>query len=382
MYVYFNGQLVGEVNTTSHTLSNYTFSFIADTSGTNKLEFVAGDSNSYGVVMDNINVALSSNTGVAGYLVNLPSISSALTDASETLTMSIGNIPVGAVLTDGTPSHSFTSTAGATTADVSNWDLSHIALVPTSDASGAVTLTVTATSTESDGSTASTSQDIHLSVTGDASGWVGTTSADTLVNNSATGATLWGLDGDDTLTGNSGNDTLVGGAGHDTLNGGAGDDVLSGGTGDDTLNGGSGADVLSGGAGNDTLRGGDGADVFVWRLADAGSAGHPAIDTIKDFNTAANTDVLNLRDLLTGENQGNLSNYLHFEVSDGNTIVHISSTGGFSADGHTVGGSYNSSAETQEIVLNNVNLSTLYGGTNSDASIISNLLTNQKLITD
>ena len=98
--------------------------------------------------------------------------------------------------------------------------------------------------------------------------------------------------------------------------------------------------------------------------------------------------MLDLRDLLQGESvgasngAGNLANYLHFEVSGGNTIVHISHTGGFTADSHSVGGSYTSGAETQQIVLSGVNLQSLYSGATTDQQIITQLLNNNKLITD
>jgi hypothetical protein len=135
------------------------------------------------------------------------------------------------------------------------------------------------------------------------------------------------------------------------------------------------------------------SDVFVWNLGDQGTAGAPAIDTIQNFSTTAASsgsggDILDLRDLLSGEGvgaangAGNLANYLHFEVSGGNTIIHISHTGGFTADSHNVGGSYTSSAETQQIVLSGVNLQTFYSGVTTDAAIITNLLNNNKLITD
>src|SRR5690606_10187874 len=118
------------------------------------------------------------------------------------------------------------------------------------------------------------------------------------------------------------------------------------------------------------------------------------IDTINNFATQAarsdtlGGDVLDLRDLLQVESvgplnsAGNLADYLHFEVSGGNTIIHISHTGGFTADSHSVGGSYTSGAETQQIVLNGVNLQTLYSGATTDQQIITQLLNNNKLITD
>jgi Ca2+-binding RTX toxin-like protein len=153
-----------------------------------------------------------------------------------------------------------------------------------------------------------------------------------------------------------------------------GDNTIIGTVGDDVLLGGSSADVISGGAGNDTLAGGLGSDVFHWSLADAGTAGTPAVDVITDFNTAANTDKLDLRDLLTGEahTAASLDNFLHFEKSGSDTIVHVSSNGGFSSG-------YNSANEVQTITLQGVDL---VGGFTSDLDVIQNLINNQKLITD
>jgi len=152
-----------------------------------------------------------------------------------------------------------------------------------------------------------------------------------------------------TLTGTSGNDTLIGGITDDTIVGGAGNDVIIGNT------------------GNDTLTGGTGADVFKWNLGDDGAVGTPAADMITDFNVAEG-DVLDLKDLLIGENAGNLTNFLHFEESGANTIVHVNSAGNIGA------------GDTQTITLENVSLTDL-GGAN-DAAIIANLLANNQLIVD
>ena len=95
-----------------------------------------------------------------------------------------------------------------------------------------------------------------------------------------------------------------------------------------------------------------------------------------------------MRDLLQGESvgpansAGNLADYLHFDVSGGNTTIHISHTGGFSADSHTVGAGYTASAETQKIILTGVDLQSLYSGATTDQQIITQLLNNNKLITD
>ncbi|HSI38814.1 MAG TPA: type I secretion C-terminal target domain-containing protein, partial [Methylotenera sp.] len=180
---------------------------------------------------------------------------------------------------------------------------------------------------------------------------------------SATGTISLTLDGDNSIIGTTGDDVLLGGSANDAISGDAG------------------ADVISGGGGNDALTGGLGTDVFQWALADAGTSyATRAQDTVTGFGTTAGTDVLDLRDLLTGENSGNLQNYLHF-ASDGagGTIVHISTSGGFSADGHAVGGAYTSANETQQITLSAADL---IGSNTTDAQIIANLLANNKLITD
>jgi Ca2+-binding RTX toxin-like protein len=191
---------------------------------------------------------------------------------------------------------------------------------------------------------------------------------------------LYGSGNADTLVGNAGKDVLLGNAGADTLLGGSGDDRLEGGSGNDTLDGGAGNDILYGGAGNDALTGGLGVDVFAWTLADKGVAGTPSVDTISDFNAV---DKLDLRDLLQGEvtagANANLENFLHFEKIGSDTILHISSSGGFSGDMHGTGAAYSSGNEDQRIVFAGVDL---IGTNTTDQQVIQNLLINQKLITD
>jgi Ca2+-binding RTX toxin-like protein len=172
---------------------------------------------------------------------------------------------------------------------------------------------------------------------------------------SDTGTISVTLDGDNAIIGTAGNDVLLGGSGNDTISGGDGDDTISG------------------GAGDDTLIGGLGADTFVWTLADAGTPGTPAVDTITDFDATPNSDKLDLRDLLQAESAGTLTNYLHFEQSGSDTLIQISSSGGFT------GGTYSAGATDQTIILNGIDLVGAYG---TDANIITNLLSQGKLITD
>ncbi|WP_254506661.1 calcium-binding protein [Anatilimnocola floriformis] len=83
---------------------------------------------------------------------------------------------------------------------------------------------------------------------------------DTVTNNTAMPAVIYGGAGDDKLNGGSSTDYLYGEVGNDTLNGGAGGDLLYGGDGIDTLNGNGGVDQLYGDAGDDVLLGGGGID--------------------------------------------------------------------------------------------------------------------------
>ncbi|MBX9834328.1 MAG: type I secretion C-terminal target domain-containing protein, partial [Burkholderiaceae bacterium] len=176
-----------------------------------------------------------------------------------------------------------------------------------------------------------------------------------------------------TVTAQESGTGVVGTAGADTLTGSAGADALYGLAGNDTLSGSGGNDTLVGGAGNDNLLGGAGADTFVWRLADVGTGQTPANDVITDFNTAARSaggDVLDLRDILQGENRtggtGNLGNYLDFTRSGTDTVVDIRPSG--------------SGAITQKITLTNVDLTV--GATQNEQAIILNLLNQGKLLTD
>ncbi|CAC9681621.1 type I secretion C-terminal target domain-containing protein [Delftia tsuruhatensis] len=79
---------------------------------------------------------------------------------------------------------------------------------------------------------------------------------------------------------------------------------------------------------------------------------------------------------------GNLADYLHFEVSGSDTVVHVSHTGGFAADAHAVGAGYTAAQETQQIILEGVNLQSLYSGATTDQQLITQLLNNNKLIVD
>ena len=171
----------------------------------------------------------------------------------------------------------------------------------------------------------------------------------------------------------------------DTLTGTGGVDEIFGYGGNDTINAGDGDDRLVGGAGSDNLTGGFGADTFAWGLADKGTAGSAATtasDMVSGFDSVANSDRIDLRDLLVGENHssgiGNLANYIDITTtSTGDTVIRVSTTGGFT------GGTYVAGAEDQRITLSGTNLYSSYNVTpGDDAALIQRLLTDGKLKVD
>ncbi|WP_156337019.1 VCBS domain-containing protein, partial [Achromobacter kerstersii] len=183
--------------------------------------------------------------------------------------------------------------------------------------------------------------------------------------------TVHGGTGDDIIYGQGGNDTLYGDDGNDVLYGGSGNDYLHGGAGNDVLDGGSGTDTLIGGKGDDTLYGGAGSDTFKWELNDQGAVGAPSVDTIKDFSadTIANGgDVLDLKDLLIGEKDGTLTQYLNIHKEGNNTVIDINTKGQIAQ------------GADQKIVLENVDLTN--NGALSNQAIINDLLQKGKLNVD
>ena len=281
-------------------------------------------------------------------------------------TLVVSGLQSGWTISDGT--NSATSTGVTQAINIATWDFTNPLTVTNVTTAQSALIDITAT------------KGVHqvdqvLSLVSISNAYEGTGAADT-----------------PTLTANS--DFAFGNAGADTLSGLAGDDRLDGGTGDDNITGGAGRDLIIGGQGNDTLDGGVGdlaTDIFAWKLNDgSGIAGTPVTDTVNNFDASmrsANGDVLDLRDLLIGDTAGtllgqdNLANFLHFEFTGGNTIIHVSSTGGFAADPHAVGtpSTIVSGAEDQRIILNAVNL---VGAFSTDQQVIQDLLSRGKLNTD
>ncbi|MBL8404449.1 MAG: VCBS domain-containing protein, partial [Dechloromonas sp.] len=383
--VYVDGVLVQQYAATSPQTSidwkSLTFSFTGD--GASHTVMIRTDATSFnasgrGAFIDDLKMiafqGVSAGNAGDGFtsvgLANYLSAALVDSDGSEALSLAFSGVPVGASIV--TSQGTYTAVGGTIT--IAGSELASAQLRFADSFTGSLSLGVTATATESStgGAASSASQTLNLEVRPKFS-------ATDMLYDEVNGYTdILGTTGNDTtsLNGTTGNDLIKGGAGDDRLGGTAGtegNDILDGGTGNDTLRGGAGNDVLIGGEGNDTLIGGSGADTFVWMLADRGTPGAPASDVVVDFNENAG-DKLDLRDLLVGElhsgtNVGNLANYLHFEASGADTIVRISSTGGFSAG-------YSASLVDQQITLQGVVLS------GSDQQVIQQLLTNNKLVTD
>ncbi|WP_434767314.1 LapA family giant adhesin [Pseudomonas triticicola] len=132
------------------------------------------------------------NTGAEGTTVKLSAISTALTDTdgSETLSVKISGAPVGSVLSDGA-GHTFTVTASNGEANVTGWNLGSLTVTPPTYYNGQFNLTVTSTSTEQVGGSASSTATIPVTVV-------------PAVYNAVTATS-----GDDNVTGTDANDIIV-----------------------------------------------------------------------------------------------------------------------------------------------------------------------------
>ncbi len=230
------------------------------------------------------------NQSVSAQGIALLGAIAALTDLHETLSLRVDHLPAGA---------SLSSTAGSVTdLDNGRWEVSPDALESLKVVGleeGVHTLSLTALSTESDGSSAPSANSIDYRIEIAADGSL-------LDHRSATDDSLLVAD-------NSGM-TLLSGSGDDFVQGGAGDDVLVGGLG---------ADILVGGTG---------ADMFKWTLDGVDDK----VDHIRDFNVSEG-DSIDLIDVvqdlgnhLTMEqllNNLSVSNQLTAQVVDNDVTLQV-----------------------------------------------------------
>ena len=302
---------------------------------------------------------------------------SILPEGTDTISrVIIGDIPVGAILSDGVTS----SDGIATSQDIQGWNIANLTInlsgvSPAPAVDTAVTLTVNATSTSSTGKEATASSTISVGILDDAYLTDASPSGDTvdgIISGSFmtdTEQLILGSGSNDTLTAsNAGPVVLHGLGGNDVLNGADkdysaytgtsasendfrlananGDNTIFAGSGDDTVVAGSGEDIIFAGVGSDSLTGGfangspeSDTDTFVWREGDQGTGSEGAnleTDTITDFvlgDVSTGADILDFSQLLIGEDAENadINDFITVSESAGDAILSIDVQG----DGNT-----------------------------------------------
>jgi len=200
---------------------------------------------------------------------------------------------------------------------------------------------------------------------------VGTVSAGSEINFDVD---LVGSDGDgDTTTGTL--DITISPDGNTATAPDSSDYALMGDSSNDILVGNSGDDILIGGNGDDTMTGdavGTGADTFVWQAGEFGT------DTITDFDTA-DGDILNIADLLVGEESPNLDHstnelladdldgaYISISIDANATITLFSDGGGSGTPGN------------DQVILTGYDTT----GFANSAAVIESLLDGNNLVVD
>ncbi|MCH9808672.1 MAG: cadherin-like domain-containing protein [Alphaproteobacteria bacterium] len=238
---------------------------IVGTSGDDTIDGGAGNDTIYG-----------DGAGGSGVTVALD-IAASLNDAdgSETLTVSIDGVPDDVSLSAGT-------NLGGGTWQLGEGDLAGLTMTLAEPAD--VTLDVTATATEANGSSHTVSQQLSVEAAGMGGddviaggagndtihGGAGTDIADYSGSNGAVYVDLSAgfavgegfdrLNGIEGANGSEAGDVLVGNNGDNVFNGGGGGDAIYAFGGNDTIDGGAGGDALYGYSGNDTIIGGEGND--------------------------------------------------------------------------------------------------------------------------
>ncbi|MCH2275270.1 Ig-like domain-containing protein [Thalassospira sp.] len=252
-------------------------------------------------------------------------IDAILTDASETLSVTIAGVPDGAVLSAGNNNGDGSWTLSAA-------DLEGLTITPGNSYSGSFDLSVTATSVDGDDSQ-SVSQNLTVEVidnpndtvigtggrdtiiTGDGNDYIDAAGGNDKISSGAGDDTIHGGSGKDIIDAGTGDDTIYGDGGRDTIYAGDGDDYVEAGSSDDIVYGGAGNDTIYGGGGKDTISGGDGDDYIEAGNANDVVNGDAGNDTIlggsgKDtLDGGDGTDTLyggNSDDTLTGSGDDSL----------------------------------------------------------------------------
>ena len=416
-----------------------------DGSSFDKVVFAAGGTGSdyliHSITFDNeVTTTSTVSTDATTRSVEL-NISSHLTDSSETLTTAISGLPAGFVLTDGT--HIVTATSASQVIDITNWTMSSLTLTAADHVYGTVKVVVTATSTESDNSFATTSKTIDVVVGHEAA--ISTVADHVITNGKSVTIPEWALLHNDTSanhitsvtntpnltlattshditftdSGNSGGsfsytasttttnlDTGVSSTStsnatvsvtHDTsshsLNGDPStnnnDILIDADSAATTINGYGGDDILIGGVGNDTLNGGLGNDILTGGKGNDTLTGGDGSDTflwtVTDKGTTSAPTIDHITDFVASTDIIDIRDLLDTgNESAADLLKHLSvtddATTGITISIHSGTASTVTTDITNQIVLDSVH----YGdvGASSASTILTTLIANQHLLID
>ena len=246
-------------------------------------------------VADTPTLEVSDASGDEGNSVALD-IDAAVTDSSETLSITISGVPSGATLSAGTNN-------GDGTWTLTSAQLVGLTIAAASDYSGTFELNVSVQSRDGD-DTATTTAILDV----------------TIEEMVAADEVVWGSGSNDNIETGSGNDTIGSGGGHDTIStnagndtiwAGNGNDVIYAGDGDDSVTGDGGDDYIDAGAGNDTVHGGEGENTIY------GGSGNNYITGGSDDDSIYASD----GDNIIYANEGNN----HIETGAGNDSLYAGS---------------------------------------------------------
>ncbi|PKR58068.1 hypothetical protein COO92_09890, partial [Thalassospira lohafexi] len=246
-------------------------------------------------VADTPTLEVSDASGDEGNSVALD-IDAAVTDSSETLSITISGVPSGATLSAGTNN-------GDGTWTLTSAQLVGLTIAAASDYSGTFELNVSVQSRDGD-DTATTTAILDV----------------TIEEMVAADEVVWGSGSNDSIETGSGNDTIGSGGGHDTIStnagndtiwAGNGNDVIYAGDGDDSVTGDGGDDYIDAGAGNDTVHGGEGENTIY------GGSGNNYITGGSDDDSIYASD----GDNIIYANEGNN----HIETGAGNDSLYAGS---------------------------------------------------------
>ncbi|MDG4718490.1 Ig-like domain-containing protein, partial [Thalassospira sp. FZY0004] len=224
-------------------------------------------------VADTPTLEVSDASGDEGNSVALD-IDAAVTDSSETLTVTISGVPTGATLSAGTNNGDGSWTLSAA-------QLVGLTIAAASDYSGTFELTVSVQSQDGD-DTATTTAILEVTIeelaasdetlwgtdasevfeTGAGNDTVGAGGGNDTISTNTGDDTIWGGNGNDVIYAGDGNDSITGDDGHDYIDAGAGNDTVHGGEGNNTIYGGTGNDYITAGSGNDNIYASDGDNII------------------------------------------------------------------------------------------------------------------------